>query len=91
MEQQQQQRSAWRSSFAPEPLLALLRQQLPAAPAAPAHPPPLALPPALCRKRARVSGFRAGMASVGGRKVLAARRKKGRKQLVPASVPKRKM
>jgi large subunit ribosomal protein L34 len=44
-----------------------------------------------CRKRARVSGFRARMATPGGRKVLAARRKKNRKVLVPASVPKRKM
>lgn len=46
---------------------------------------------ACCRKRARVSGFRARMATPGGRKVLAARRKKNRKVLVPASVPKRKM
>ena len=37
------------------------------------------------RKRARVSGFRARSASVGGAKVLQARRKKGRKILVPAS------
>ena len=39
------------------------------------------------RKRARVSGFRSRIASVGGAKVLAARRKKGRKVLVPASSP----
>jgi large subunit ribosomal protein L34 len=39
------------------------------------------------RKRARVSGFRTRSASVGGAKVLAARRKKGRKVLVPASAP----
>jgi large subunit ribosomal protein L34 len=39
------------------------------------------------RKRARVSGFRTRIASVGGAKVLAARRKKGRKVLVPASRP----
>lgn len=42
------------------------------------------------RKRARVSGFRTRNASVGGRKVLAARRKKGRKVLCTAAVPKRK-
>lgn len=41
------------------------------------------------RKRARVSGFRARSASVGGAKVLKARRKKGRKVLVPASAPNR--
>ena len=44
-----------------------------------------------CRKRARVSGFRARMASPAGRKVLAARRKKGRRALLPAAVPKRTM
>jgi large subunit ribosomal protein L34 len=32
-------------------------------------------------RRARKHGFRARMASVGGRKVLSARRAKGRKQL----------
>jgi large subunit ribosomal protein L34 len=41
------------------------------------------------RKRARVSGFRTRIASVGGAKVLAARRKKGRAVLCPASRPVR--
>lgn len=39
------------------------------------------------RKRAKVSGFRARMATVGGRKVIVARRKKGRKVLCPAGKP----
>ena len=42
------------------------------------------------RKRARVSGFRSRMATVGGRKVLKARRKKGRKNLCPGCRPVRK-
>ena len=42
------------------------------------------------RKRARVAGFRARMATVGGRKVVQARRKKGRKVLCPAGMPTRK-
>ena len=33
------------------------------------------------RQRAKVLGFRARMATAGGRKVLSARRRKGRKQL----------
>ena len=41
------------------------------------------------RKRARVSGFRTRISTPGGLKVLAARRKKGRKVLVPASRPVR--
>ena len=39
------------------------------------------------RKRARVSGFRTRISTPAGLKVLAARRKKGRKVLVPASRP----
>ncbi len=35
------------------------------------------------RRRAKTHGFRARMKSVGGRKVLAARRKKGRHRLTP--------
>ena len=42
------------------------------------------------RKRARVSGFRVRSATVGGRKVLAARRKKGRHNLAPGGMPIRK-
>ena len=37
------------------------------------------------RKRRRVSGFRARMATKNGQKVLAARKKKGRHSLCPAS------
>jgi large subunit ribosomal protein L34 len=37
-----------------------------------------------CRARTRTSGYRARKATVGGRKVLAARQKRGRKVLCPA-------
>lgn len=42
------------------------------------------------RKRARVSGFRTRMATPGGRKVLKARRNKGRKNIAPGGRPVRK-
>jgi large subunit ribosomal protein L34 len=39
----------------------------------------------LCRARRRTSGFRTRMASPTGRKVLKLRRKRGRKNICPAS------
>lgn len=38
------------------------------------------------KAKARTSGFRTRMKSVGGRKVIKARRARGRKDIVPASI-----